>query len=127
MKSYILTEKLTKKESITIQFVGDSVTEGTNHCRAEETYTAKFAELVARDFREYSVYRYDGIVSDEKSPIRGFDGPVLVSYRENAPMLDIIKNGVGGNTAERAYRRKENFIGILPNGKKLMSLSLCSV
>lgn len=116
MKKFV--EKLKNNEDITIQFVGDSITHGTNHCRIEETYVAQFTSLVARRFENYSVFRYDGVVADELSPMKCFDGPILVSYRENAGKIDVIKNGVGGNSVQRALNRIDDFTGILPNGSE---------
>lgn len=40
------------------------------------------------------MFRYDGIVLDALSPIEGFDGPILVSYKENKGRIDIIKMGL---------------------------------
>lgn len=53
--------KLKNGEDLTLDFVGDSVTHGLNHCSSDETYTAVFASLMAEHFKEYSVFRYDGI------------------------------------------------------------------
>ena len=115
MKSFI--EKIKCNDDITIEFVGDSITQGMNYCHAEETYAAKFAYLIAQKFENYSVSRYDGIISDEFSPMKCFDGPILVSYKENQAIIDIIKNGIGGNTVQRAMNRIDDFTGILANGK----------
>ena len=46
MKSFI--EKIKCNDDITIEFVGDSITQGMNYCHAEETYVAKFAYLIAK-------------------------------------------------------------------------------
>ena len=110
-------KKLKDNEDITIEFVGDSVTHGLNHCRLEETYVAKFALLIAKKFENYTVCRYDGVVADELSPMKSFDGPILVSYKDKAGKIDIIKNGIGGNTVQRALNRIGDFTGTLANGK----------
>ena len=115
MKS--LAEKLRCNEDITVEFVGDSITHGLNYCRAEETYVAKFACLIAKKLENYTVCRYDGVVADESSPMKGFDGPILVSYGDNQGRIDVIKNGIGGNTVRRAMGRIDDFTGILANGK----------
>lgn len=112
-----IIEKLKKNDDITIEFVGDSITHGLNHCRAEETYVAKFAMLIGKKFENYSVFRYDGVVSDALSPMKCFDGPILVSYKETGGKIDIIRNGIGGNTVQRAMNRIDDFTGTLANGK----------
>lgn len=111
-------EKIKHNENVTIEFVGDSVTYGLTHCRAEETYVAKFSLLIAKKFEQYNVFRYDGIVCDEMSPMQGYDGPILVSYSESASRIDIIKNGIGGNTVQRAMNRIDDFTGTLANGSE---------
>ena len=111
-------KKLRNNENITIHFVGDSITHGLNHCRTEETYVAKFACLLANKFPGYSIFRYDGIASDELSPMQSFDGPILVSCRENSGRIDIVKNGIGGNTVQRALNRTNDFTNTSPTGKK---------
>lgn len=113
-----ISKKLQAQADLTIEFVGDSVTHGLNHCRPEETYVAKFAALFAKEFHRYAVYRYDGIMADEASPLKGFDGPTLVSLGEGQGKADIIKNGVGGNTVARAHKRIDDFTGVLANGKR---------
>lgn len=112
-----LIEKIKRNEDITIEFVGDSITHGLNNCREEETYVAKFATLIASDFKHYNVFRYDGVFNDELLPMERYDGPILVSYKENANNLYIIKNGIGGNTVQRAIDRIDDFTGISANGK----------
>ena len=111
-------EKLRKGESVTLDFVGDSVTYGLNHCRPEETYVAKVAALFAREFSTHSVYRYDGIMGGEFSPLRGFDGPILVSLGSGEGRINVIRNGVGGNTVKRAAARIDDFTGVLPSGER---------
>lgn len=110
--------KFNKNEDITIDFVGDSVTNGLDHCCLEETYVAKFAALIARKFENYCVYRYDGVIDDALAPMKNFDGPILVSYKEKAGKIDIVKNGIGGNTIQRALNRIDDFTGVLANGKR---------
>lgn len=113
-----VVEKIKSNDDITIEFIGDSVTHGLNYCRPEETYVAKFAMLISKKLENYNVFRYDGIVLDALSPMESFDGPILVSYKENTGRIDIIKNGIGGNTVQRAIRRIDDFTGTLANGKK---------
>lgn len=111
-------EKIRKGDHVTLDFVGDSVTYGLNHCTAEETYVARVAELLARAFPTHSVNRYDGRVVDELLPMKSFDGPIPVSCGEGGGRIDVIRNGVGGNTVRRALLRKGDFTGVLCNGKR---------
>ena len=114
----ILREKLSKGEPLTIDFIGDSITWGLNHCSAEETYVARFAALFAERFNGYRVLRYDGFVVKENAPLDHFDGPIPVAGEAGRPECVVVRNGVGGDTVRRAINRKEDFLGLLPNGKK---------
>ena len=111
-------EKLKSGQDLTINFVGDSITHGLNVCGIEETYVAKFTYFLGKQFENYTVYRYDGVVKTELLPLERFDGPILISKGKGEYKIDVIKNGVGGNTAVRAYKRIDDFTGILPNGKE---------
>ena len=115
MKKFI--KKLNRNEDVTIEFVGDSLTQGRDHCHPEEGYVAKFAYMMANKFKHYNVNRYDGIVEGALLPMKGFEGPILVSYKDNQARMDIIKNGIGGNTVLRALNRIDDFTGTLANGK----------
>lgn len=109
-----LRKKIELYEDITIDFVGDSITHGLNHCSSEETYVAKFARFLSDHFREYTVCRYDGIVESELLPMKRFEGPVLISLGGKC-RIDVIRNGIGGNTVMRAYNRIDDFTGVLAN------------
>ena len=107
--------KIKNLEDVTVDFVGDSITYGLNHCTTNETYVAVFSKLFAEKFDEYSVIRYDGITEGALEPIKAFDKVVV---KDNGKATaSFVKNGVGGNTVRRALNRKENFIGKMPNGK----------
>jgi lysophospholipase L1-like esterase len=110
-------DKIKAGEHVTLDFVGDSVTHGLNHCRPEETYVAKIAALLARRFPTHTVRRFDGIQGEELKPLEGFDGPILVSAGSGGGVIDVIRNGVGGNTVRRAHNRIQNFTGVLANGR----------
>lgn len=114
----LLIEKINNGENLTFNFVGDSITNGLNYCHSEETYCSKFAMLLSKHFENYTVYRYDGIYDSELSPIKYFDGPILLSMGTGHRKIDVIKNGIGGNTVLRAYNRIDNFTGTLANGEK---------
>ena len=102
---------------VTLNFVGDSITQGEQHCTAEETYVAKIADLLCRRFPDAAVYRYDGVYETELDPIHAFS-PVLVSLGEGEGEIHVVRNGVGGNTVLRAHKRIHNFTGILPSGAR---------
>jgi len=113
-----IMQKIKNNEDITIDFVGDSITYGMNYCRTEETYVAKFAACLSRVFSDYTVYRYDGIVEEEPPVIKKFDGPVLVASGKEKGKIDVVRNGVGGNTVVHALKRIDDFTGTLVNGKR---------
>ena len=105
------------RKPLTLNFIGDSITWGLNHCSAEETYVAEFARLFAKKFTEYKVVRYDGTVETEALPLTGFEGPFFVGGTDGGPEAAIIRNGVGGNTVRRALNRKQDFTGALAGGR----------
>ena len=113
----IIAKKLEHGEELTLDFVGDSVTRGTNHCTEDETYVARFASYLAEAFPERTVRRYDGIAPNELLPVDHFEGPKTVSEAGTLP-VDVIRNGVGGNTILRAKKRIGDFTGTLANGKR---------
>lgn len=112
------SKKINNSCDITLQFVGDSVTYGLNHCRMDETYVAEFAKFISEKFTSHSVLRYDGIPQTEFEPMGYFEGPEIVSKGEGNCKITVIKNGIGGNTVLRAYNRIDDFTGILANGEK---------
>jgi lysophospholipase L1-like esterase len=111
-----IANKLKNGEHLTLNFVGDSVTRGTSHCNDEETYVARFAAYAAERFTSHTVRRFDGIAPNELLPIDHFEGPKVIS--DGGAMVDIIRNGVGGNTILRAHKRIGDFTGTLANGKR---------
>ena len=111
-----LQKVLDQKETVTIDVVGDSITYGLNHCTAEETYVAQFAAMVARDHPECTVNRYDGMEEDEFSPMKGFEGPIMIQTGTSGKVINVIRNGIGGNTVQRALNRIGDFTGMLADG-----------
>ena len=112
-----ISKLLKSKNRITIDIVGDSVTWGLNHCSEDETYVAYFAGMLAEKFSSASVYRYDGITHNELKPMEKFSEPIQVSKTNCAKRIDVIKNGIGGNTVRRAINRINDFTGVLANGE----------
>lgn len=102
-------------ETVTITFVGDSITNGLNFCTADETYVAVFTSLIAKMYKDASIYRYDGIVVDELSPLSRYD-EVLVR-KGTLGRINVIRSGVGGNTVARALNRFDDYTSLLPAEK----------
>lgn len=107
---------LYEKHSVTITFVGDSITYGMDFCNADETYVAVFTKLMADRYKDTAVYRYDGKVKDEQSALIGYD-EVLIQNGNNG-RINVIRSGVGGNTVQRALNRFGDYTGVLPCGTK---------
>lgn len=103
---------------LTINFCGDSITHGLNHCRPEETFTAKFARRMAEEFPEAAVYRYDGNRPSGVRRVEEYDGPILVSAGLGEGKIHIIRNGVGGETVARALARIDQLTGVMANGRE---------
>ena len=118
MKQIDILTMLENKKHITIDIVGDSVTQGTDHCTEDETYAAQYAKMLAKKYPHAAVCRYDGVVENGLMPIKYFKGPIIVSEGDTDYKIDVIKNGVGGNTLRRAIKRIDDFTNILPNGKR---------
>lgn len=117
MNSIDVYEMLKAKKHITIDIVGDSVTFGTDHCTNDETYTAQFAKMLANKYENAEVYRYDGIPDGEFLPMKQFSDAVSVGGENKEFRIDVIRNGIGGNTVRRAINRMTDFTGKLANGK----------
>ena len=87
-------KSIKNNENITIDFVGDSITYGLNHCRPEETYVAKFAAFLGEKYKSHTVLRYDGIGKGEFENLQSFDGPILVSLGEGEGKIDVDTNEI---------------------------------
>lgn len=118
MKKIDISAMLEEKKHITIDIVGDSVTQGTDHCTDDETYAAQFANMLAKKYEKATVYRYDGIFGGEFLPIDHFEDAVLISTGNGKYQIDVIRNGIGGNTVRRAINRINDFTGLLANQRK---------
>lgn len=107
-------ERLSDNQTLTITFVGDSITWGLNHCTPDETYVACFAGEMAKAYPNAKIIRYDGNECAAKSPLLDYVPIVVQDGTEG--VIHIIRSGVGGNTVTRAMARKESFTGVLPSG-----------
>lgn len=100
----------------TINLVGDSVTWGLNYCDPDETYCGALAKKLSYIFPKSKVHRYDGLVLNENEPISKFEGPIIVNDGSSGE-ISVIRNGVGGDTVARAFKRIDDFTHEMPNGK----------
>ena len=108
--------KLENNGTVTITFVGDSITQGTSHCTDDETYVAIFTECLKNDFPECKIVRYDGRAVGEVKPLDGYN-EVLVQDGEKG-RINVLRSGVGGNTVLRAINRFSDYTGVLPCGTR---------
>lgn len=111
-----ISKKINNGQTVTLTFVGDSITEGTAHCTNDETFVAVFAKLMAESFPETQVVRYDGKVVGEIKPLDGYN-EVLVQ-KGNKGRINVLRSGVGGNTIVRAMNRFNDYTGVLPCGTR---------
>ena len=107
---------LYNNKTVTITFVGDSITYGMDYCRADETFVAVFTNLIAKKYSGAGVYRYDGKPKDEKSALLGYNEVLVQDGKEGR--INVIRSGVGGNTVARALNRFHDYTGVLPSGTR---------
>lgn len=112
---------LQNKNTVTINFIGDSITQGTSHCHPEETYVARITEFIAKEHPQYKVRRFDAKSYTKElymgRKIEEFDTPVYVNVK-GEKCIDVIRNGVGGSTVAFALGRIEQIRDKMPNGLK---------
>lgn len=112
-----IKSKIEKGETVTLTFVGDSITQGTTgHSTSEETFVAYFTNCLAAEFADTKIVRYDGKVVGEVKPLDGYD-EVLVQDGDNG-RINVLRSGVGGNTVLRAMNRFSDYTGVLPCGTR---------
>ena len=109
-----ISEKIKNGETVTFTFVGDSVTQGTDHCTPDETYVAFFASFMAKEFPETQVVRYDGKVVSGNDPLDGYAEFIIQNGTKGR--INVLRSGVGGNTIVRAMKRFGDYTGVLPCG-----------
>lgn len=96
---------------MTLNFCGDSITFGLTHCTAEETFVACLGRL----FEGYAVTRYDGNRPSGYPRVAEYE-KIIVST--DGEPLELIRNGVGGETVKRALERVDQLSGVMPNGRE---------
>lgn len=112
-----IKEKIANGETVTLTFVGDSITQGTTrHSTKDETFVAYVTDLLAADFKDTKVVRYDGRVVSELEPLDGYE-EILVQDGDKG-RINVLRSGVGGNTIVRAMNRFSDYTGILPCGTR---------
>lgn len=112
-------DRIKAGESLTFDFIGDSVTMGTIHCPQEKTYVARFTHYIAASLDGYTVRRYDGIpLAGSAEPMKCFEGPIVCRKGTGSQTLDVVKNGIGGSTVKKATERPQDYTGLLPNGRR---------
>lgn len=107
---------LSEGGDVTFTFVGDSITFGWHYCTPDETYVAVFASLLAKEYNNASVYRYDGIYESEAHPIHCYEKHEI--SRGECGRIHVVRSGVGGNTVARAAARFSNYTGELASGTR---------
>ena len=108
---------LNNREDVLIMCVGDSITWGCNHCNVNETYCAYLADAFAKLYKDVTVLRFDGVMTQSGMPLERYDGPTIVQSGEKST-LTLVKSGVGGDTVKRAIARADDFIGAFQEGKE---------
>lgn len=69
-------------------------------------------------YPKHTIWRCDGIFKgEEKQPLAGYDGPILV-HSGSEGNIEIIRSGVRGDTVARLIKRINDFTTLLPNGAK---------
>ena len=111
-----IEKTLSNGGDVTFIFVGDSITFGWHYCTPDETYVAVFASLLAEEYPNASVYRYDGIYESEAHPIHFYEKHEISGG--GCGRIHVIRSGVGGNTVARAKARFFNYTGELASGTR---------
>lgn len=113
-----IQKKIEQGRQTMIITVGDSITWGRTYCADDETYTAKFAQLVARKYPDLGVIRYDGTYPKENGPIESYGKRILVQAGAEKQTVTVVRSGVGGDTVSRALRRIDDFTGYVVDNRR---------
>lgn len=86
----LLEDKLNNGQNVTIMMLGDSITYGMYYCNSEETYCACLTKMLADNFPNAEVVRYDGIVNKGSAHICGYEAPVILQ-KGTSGKLTVVK------------------------------------
>ena len=109
-----IVEHMKADDNYVIFVIGDSLTEGQGASDPERLdYTAKFAEKLAEQLSDKTVYRVDGKRNNDATaiiyPNKGKHVPV--QRVSGASEITVVRCGIGGNTVKRIIDRSYDFIG----------------
>ena len=113
-------EKLIAGENVCIHFVGDSITVGYNSTgTVGGNFVQRMGVLIGQQIVPGAeVDRYDpnaySVLSD--GPINGWNGPTVIQQAKpgNSQVVQVVNNGVSGDTVQRVLRRIGNLTGWTP-------------
>jgi lysophospholipase L1-like esterase len=110
-------ERILAGESVVIHCVGDSITVGYNSTgTVGGGYVQRLGVLIGQQLAPMAqVVRYDpnayGTLSD--GPITGWNGPTIIQLG-GPQVIQLVNNGVSGDTVQRVLRRIGNLTGWSP-------------
>lgn len=113
-----LLSRILGGESVCIHFVGDSITVGYNSTgTVGGGFVQRMGVLIGQQLApKASVERYDpnafGTLSD--ASINGWNGPTMIQSGTSSQVIQIVNNGVSGDTLQRVLRRFGNLTGWTP-------------
>jgi lysophospholipase L1-like esterase len=117
-----LLQRILAGESCVIHFVGDSITVGYNSTgTVGANFVQRMGVLIGQQLApKASVQRYDpnayGSLND--NAINGWNGPTVIGTTAEAgsssQVIQIVNNGVSGDTVQRVLRRFGNLTGWTP-------------
>ena len=109
-----IAENMKNDPNYVIFVIGDSLTQGSGASDPVRLdYTAKFAEKLAKQFPEKSVYRVDG---QPRGDYLGIQYPHSTKYFpvqrvSGGGKITVVRCGIGGNTVQKIIDRSSDFIG----------------
>jgi len=115
-----LLSRILGGESVCIHFVGDSITVGYNSTgTVGGSLVQRMGVLIGQQLApNASVQRFDpnayGTLQD--APINGWNGPTQIQAPSNgsSQVIQVVNNGVSGDTVQRVLRRFGNLTGWTP-------------
>ena len=107
-----IVEKMKADPNYVIFIIGDSVTQGSGASDPVRLdYTAKFAEKLAKQIPEKSVYRVDGSPRGDYLGI-AYPHPnkFVPVQRSGEDKITVVRCGIGGNTVQKIIDREHDYI-----------------